>query len=99
MCVCIAAKPNSFNCTNMSTISDSEDNHGPGVSNDFDENILSESHELVIDPFDPTPFLDANDMAARREEFDSLKAIYTDDDIKFKEWDDRLGFKFCFKKM
>lgn len=36
---------------------------------------------------------------ARREEYDSLRAIYADDNIKFKEWDERFGFTIRFGKV
>jgi hypothetical protein len=36
---------------------------------------------------------------ARREEYDSLRAIYADDNIKFREWDDRFGFTIHFGKV
>jgi hypothetical protein len=37
--------------------------------------------------------------ASRREEFESVKAIYADDDIKVKEWEGRLGFTIRFGKV
>src|SRR5579859_4215820 len=57
---------------------------------EFDDEVIFE-----------TPIADAeNDLeAARREEFESVKAIYGDDDIKYKEWEGRLGFTIRFGKV
>jgi len=37
--------------------------------------------------------------SARRDEYESLRAIYADDNIKFKEWQDRFGFSIRFGKV
>src|SRR5208282_1827704 len=72
----------------MSSIPESEDDPGP----QDDEISEMESCDTLNDTQDEL-------HAARQDEFDSLKAIYADDDIKFKEWQGRLGFKICLGKM
>ena len=37
--------------------------------------------------------------SARRDEYESLRAIYADDNIKFKEWEDCFGFSIRFGKV
>ena len=69
----------------MSSISETEDDAEPDDMSEFETSEKS--------------YGNAELDAARRDEFESLKAIYADDDIKFKEWQGRLGFKICFGKM
>ena len=75
----------------MSSVSDTE----------IDFGLVSplQDDTSIFDPLDRGKDDDGDLEAARKDEFDSLKAIYLDDDIKFKEWDGRLGFKICFGKM
>ena len=72
----------------MSSIPESEDDPGP-QDDEISEMELFDTLNDTQDELD----------AARQDEFDSLKAIYADDDIKFKEWQGRLGFKICLGKM
>jgi len=37
--------------------------------------------------------------ASRKEELDALRSIYEEDNIKFREWGTRLGFRITFGKM
>ena len=60
--------------------------------NYFDK-FESDESKIVIDADEPD-----NLQSQRREEFESLKVIYKDDDIEFKSWNDRLGFKLRFKE-
>ena len=63
-----------------------------------DTNTLSSSGSSV-DCLTDTAVSTNGYEAARKEEFDVLRSIYEDDNIKFREWGTRLGFRITFGKM
>jgi len=67
---------------------DEEDGEPPS------ESIYQDEDEPTFD----ASFLEAN-ANLRRDEYESLKAIYANDDIEFKEWENRFGFRIRMEKM
>ena len=73
-----------------------------GVGDDLDETSLKDydREELITNPADEKLELNNDDLeSARRDEYESLRAIYADDNIKFKEWENRFGFSIRFGKV
>ena len=71
-----------------SPANDEEHSEAPyhSIYDDFDESKVNSS------------LLEAS-AELRRDEYVSLKAIYTDDDIEFKEWENRFGFRIRIGEM
>lgn len=82
----------------------------PGPSTDHLEQTMEDLCHENSDSEDSTAGLEdeqENEIAAnfddletaRREEYESLRAIYADDNIKFKQWENRFGFTIRFGKV
>src|SRR5277367_1581385 len=66
-----------------------------------EENAQLPSNSVYEDQNDPEFDADVLEASAnlRREEYESLKAIYVDDDITFKEWENRFGFSIHINQL
>jgi hypothetical protein len=83
----------------MSSLTSTESDPGPIIPASSSEDL-----SVVSDFADPSSVSPSTEQLtdleeSRREEFESVKAIYANDDIKVKEWDGRLGFTIRFAKV
>jgi hypothetical protein len=72
---------------------DGDETRTDWVPEDKYNNSCEEPESESLDP----NFITEN-SSLRREEYESLKAIYADDHIEFKEWESRFGFSIQINK-